>query len=149
METTVRNGLLATILAILVFSSIATAQIDSSPRIRLRSPAVVRGFIGGESHDSYVIRAVEGQTMIVQITWRREGKNGAGFEITDTPTYFDTESVSFGNTSDDGKRWTGVIPKTGDYYIHVVAYPTAHYKLTVVIDSSKNKSFRRSRTKRN
>ena len=43
----------------------------------------------------------------------------------------DRESVNFGVKSDGGKRWTGKIPKSGDYYVYVVAHPTAHYTLSV------------------
>src|SRR5687768_18265969 len=39
---------------------------------RLRNPATVRGTIGGESHDSYVIRARKGQMMTVRLSWREE-----------------------------------------------------------------------------
>jgi hypothetical protein len=39
---------------------------------RLRSPAIVRGFIGGESQDHYEIRARKGQTLAVSISWKRK-----------------------------------------------------------------------------
>ena len=139
-----RNSLLTTVIAIFVLSRLVLAQIDSTPRQRLRSPASVRGFIGGESHDSYVIHATKGHTMTVKISWRKEGDNRASFIITESPSFFENESVEFGKTSEDNRGWTGKIPRTGDYYIYVVAHPTAHYKLTVIIDSGKNKPFRRS-----
>jgi hypothetical protein len=103
---------------------------------RLRSPATVRGFIGGESHDSYVIRAREGQSMTVQISWRQAhdnelGDNHAEFFVSDLPNFDGGGQVKFGKESDKGKRWSGKIPKTGNYYIYVNAHPTAHYTLRV------------------
>jgi len=56
--------------SLLLVANIALAQEDKTPKKRLRSPAVVKGFIGGESHDSYVIRAPKGRSLIVQISWR-------------------------------------------------------------------------------
>jgi hypothetical protein len=102
---------------------------------RLRSPATVKGFIGGESHDSYVIRARQGQILTVQISWRPErhkemGDNRAEFSISESPD-FNGGQVTFGKESDKGKRWSGKIPKTGNYYIYVTAHPTAHYTLRV------------------
>ena len=104
---------------------------------RLRSPAIVRSFIGGESHDSYVIRARAGQLMAVQISWRRVhnevGDNHAEFFVSDSPEFSGDGEVKFGKTSNRGKRWRGKIPKTGNYYIYVVAHPTAHYTLRVTV----------------
>ena len=133
-----RNSLPATVIAILVIARLVSAQIDSTPARRLRSPASVRGFIGGESHDSYVIHAAKGQTMTVKISWRKEGDNRASFTITESRSFFEGEAVEFGKTSEDDRWWTGKIPKTADYYIYVVAHPTAHYKLTVIIDSARS-----------
>jgi len=41
--------------------------------------------------------------------------------------------VKFGRGSNGGKKWTGKAPSTGDYYIFVVAHPSAHYTLKVVV----------------
>ena len=105
---------------------------------RLRSPATVRGLIGGESHDSYVIRARKGQTMTVQISWRRErdnapGDNHAEFFVGELPNFDGNGLVKFGKESNEGKRWSGKIPKTRNYYIYVMAHPTAHYTLRVTV----------------
>ena len=110
---------------------VAGAQVEPSPARRLRRPATVRGFIGGESHDNYVIHARKGRIMTVRLSWRREGDNRAEFKVSESPDYFTGEPVKFGTESDDGKRWTGRIPRSGDYYIDVVAHPTAHYTLRV------------------
>ena len=77
------RSLLVVLPIILLAAAAIQAQPPETPAKRLKNPAVVRGFIGGESHDSYVIRAAKGKTMTVQISWRREGDNGAGFEITE------------------------------------------------------------------
>ncbi|MEP6706427.1 MAG: hypothetical protein ABJC05_02845 [Pyrinomonadaceae bacterium] len=121
---------LATITILLAVSP-SRAQDDTTPKKRLRSPATTRGLIGGESHDSYVIRARKGQTMTVRISWRREGDNNADFTVSESANFFGAEQVSFGSLSDGSRRWTGRIPKSRDYYIYVVAHPTAHYTLRV------------------
>ena len=113
---------------------VAQAQNDTTPKKRLRSPAIAKGFIGGESHDSYVIRARKGQTMTVQISWRRKDDNHAEFTISDSSNFFDAAQVPFGKVSDKGRRWSGKIPKTGNYYVYVVAHPTARYTLRVTIE---------------
>src|SRR6266550_3962475 len=121
--------LLLLLATILLAASPSRAQDDTTPKKRLRSPAVTRGVIGGESHDSYVIRARKGQTMTVRISWRPEGDNKADFTVSEAPSFFGAEQVGFGSLSADSKRWTGRIPKTRDYYVYVVAHPTAHYTL--------------------
>jgi hypothetical protein len=127
------NSLPASVIAIFVLSRLVLGQIDSTPKQRLQRRASVRGFVGGESHDSYVIHAAKGHTLTVKISWRKEGDNRASFIITESPSFFESEAVDFGKTLESGTRWTGKIPRTGDYYIYVVAHPTAHYKLTVVL----------------
>ena len=121
--------LLVALAILLLTANIAWGQVDTTPRKRLRSPSTVRGFIGGESHDSYVIRARKGQVLTVQISWRRENDNNAQFTISDSPDF--GGQVEFGKESNNGKRWSGRIPRTKDYYIYVIAHPTAHYTLRV------------------
>ena len=121
----------ALLLAFISLPAVANAsQAEIRPVFtkRLRSPATVRGFIGGESHDRYVIRVGKGKVLSVRLSWRREGDNRAQFGVTQSD---DRESVGFGMMSADGKFWTGKIPKSGDYYVYVVAHPTAHYTLFV------------------
>ena len=104
---------------------------------RLRSPATVRSVIGGESHDSYVIRGRKGQKMTVQISWRHEHNkdfgidNRAEFWVGELPDFNGDGAVEFGKESNGGKTWKGKIPQTGNYYIYVVAHPIAHYTLRV------------------
>jgi hypothetical protein len=104
---------------------------------RLRNPASVKGLIGGESHNSYVIRVRKGQTLTVQISWRHEhdenlGDNHAEFFVSDLPN-FASATFEFGKESNNGKRWSGRVPKTGDYYIYVNAHPTAYYTLRATV----------------
>src|SRR6266496_6006081 len=83
--------------ALLLTANIAAAQevTDTTPKKRLRSQAIVKGFIGGESHDSYVIRASKGRTMIVRISWRREGDNRADTHGSESHNFSDSEPVTF------------------------------------------------------
>lgn len=77
------------------------------------------------------MRAAKGKTLTVQLSWREEAGNRADFTVSDVPGFFGAELVNFGKESDDGKRWTGKIPKTGNYYIYVTAHPDARYILKV------------------
>ena len=106
---------------------------DPTPKQRLRSHSTVKGFIGGESHDSYVIRGRKGQTLNVQISWQHDGENHCEFTVSESPDGYSGEPVPFGSFSNGEKRWTGKIPMTREYYIYVVAYPSAHYKLRVTL----------------
>src|ERR1041384_591870 len=103
--------LLVTLATLLLAANIAWAQEYTR---RLRSPATARGVIGGESHDSYVIRARKGQIMTVQISWRREhdnelGDNHAEFFVGELPNFDGGGQVKFGKESNKGKRWSGKI----------------------------------------
>src|SRR5215468_9268794 len=104
---------------------------------RLRNPATVKGFIGGESHNSYVIKVRKGQTLTVQISWKHEhdkelGDNHAEFFVSDLPDFGD-DALKFGKESHNGTRLSGKVPKTGNYYIYVMGHPTAYYTLRVTI----------------
>lgn len=69
----------------------------------------------------------------VRIFWKRVEENRAEFTVSDSPDFFSGAPVSFGKASDKGKRWKGVVPTTGPYYIYVVAHPIADYTLRVTI----------------
>lgn len=109
----------------------ASAQRDGTPKKRLAIPATARGFIGGEAHDSYVVRARRGRTLVVEISWRKDGDNRAEFTVSRGTNFYNASAVRFGRTTNGGKRWTGKIAQTGNYYIYVVGYPTARYTLRV------------------
>ena len=129
------------LVALATLSLAADFALAQEYAVRLRNPGTARGFVGGESHDTYVIRARKGQTMTVQISWRRErnneqgqnnGNNHAEFWVGESPD-FDGDKVVLGKESSEGKRWSCRIPKPGNYYIHVSAYPAAHYTLSVTV----------------
>ncbi len=119
----------------IILSAIAagnvSAQRDRTPKKRLAIPATARGTIGGESHDSYVVRAQRGKTLVVQISWQKDGDNRAEFSISRSANFFSASPVNFGTESSGGKVWTGKIPQTGNYYIYVTGFPTARYTLRV------------------
>jgi hypothetical protein len=116
-----------------VSDDVAMSQVETTTPRRLRSPATVRGFIGGESHDGYVVRARKGQVLTVRLSWRSEGYNRASLVVRESPDYYSGEPAKFGSESNDGQRWTGSVPRTGDYYVYVVAHPSAHYTLKVSV----------------
>ena len=93
----------------------------------------MRGFIGGESHDGYVVHARKGQILTVRLSWRREGENRASLAVSQSPDFYSGELAKFGAESDDGQRWAGRVPRTGDYYVYVVAHPSARYTLKVSV----------------
>ena len=129
-----RPRLLLSVAAVLMLiAATAAAQDDTTPKKRLKSPQTVKGFIGGESHDSYVIRAARGHVLTIELSWRREGDNNAGFTISESPDFFGAEPVGFGEVSGNATGWHGKIPKTRDYYIYIVGHPVAHYTLKVRI----------------
>jgi len=126
------SGLLTLALIISIAAllpSLAAGQAAPKPK-RLHAPATVRGLIGGESHDAYVVRVPKGRSLTVEISWRSEDNNTASFSVGKSP---DFEPVTFGKESADGKKWVGKVPQTGDYFIEVVAHPSAHYVLKVTI----------------
>lgn len=91
----------------------------------------MRGFIGGESHDGYVVRARKGQILTARLSWRREGENRASLAVSQSPDFYSGEAATFGTEYDHGRRWSGRVPRTGDYYVYVVAHPSARYTLKV------------------
>jgi len=109
--------------------TVSARQTEPKPK-RLHAPATVRGLTGGEGHEAYVIRVPKGRLLTVEISWRSEDNNTASFGV---GTNAEFEPVTFGKESADGKKWSGRVPRTGDYFIEVVAHPRAHYALKVTI----------------
>jgi len=105
----------------------ALAQPQAKPK-RIRAPATIRGLVGGEANDTYVVHVPKGRVLMVQISWKKEDDNTASFSVTDSR---DGGTISFGQESAGGRKWAGRVPKTGDYFIEVVAHPAAHYVLKV------------------
>lgn len=118
-------------LIFLIASTTADAQRERP--VRIHSPATVHGFIGGESQNSYVMRARKGRTLTVRISWRHEDNNHAELSISRGRTFENSEPVKFGRQSNQGRSWTGKIPNSADYFISVVANPSAHYTIRVVL----------------
>jgi hypothetical protein len=112
-------------------ATLAWTQEDTIPKKRLHIPAVAIGFVGGESHDTYVIHAQKGSTVSVDISWQRSEGDRAQFTVSESPNFFNSEPVIFGSESRQGRHWSGQVPAAGDYYIYVVAHPSAHYTLRV------------------
>ena len=123
-------AILAVILSMIAAENVS-AQRDRTPKKRISIPSAVRGYIGGEAHDSYVVRARRGRVLVVEISWRKDGDNRAEFTVSRGSNFFNKSPVKFGKETNGGKKWSGKIPQTGDYYIYVVAHPTARYTLRV------------------
>ena len=126
------SGLISLAVSISIVALLPTAsagQTEPKPK-RLHAPATVRGLTGGEGHEAYVIRVPKGRSLSVEISWRSEDNNTASFGV---GTNADFEPVTFGKESADGKKWSGRVPRTADYFIEVMAHPRAHYVLKVAI----------------
>lgn len=109
------------------------AQTDSVKKKRLSNSAMVEGSVGGESHDSYVIRIRKNRTLSVQISWQGRGDHRAHFVVSKSADFYEGDLTEGGRETYDGKNWTGKVPATGDYYIYVTAHPDAQYKLKVSV----------------
>lgn len=118
--------LIATVAFALLLTNVAVAQDQEAAGICFSGKtAVMRGFIGGEAHDSYEFHVKAGRKVTVTIT--SQG-NRASFSVGKEEF---GEPVSFGKDSNKGRTWTGTIPETGVYFISVVAHPQARYTLRV------------------
>ncbi len=113
------------------FSS-TSPKADAVEKVRLKNPATVKGTIGGESHDSYVIRVRKNQTLTVQITWEEKGDYAAQFVVSRSDDFFAGDVIR-GISTYNEKNWYSKIKKTGDYYIYVTGHPVANYTLKVSV----------------
>ena len=120
--------------AAVLFVSSASAQTptDTVKKVRLKNPATVTGTIGGESHDSYVIKVRKNQTLKVQITWKEKGDRVAHFIVSRSDNFFEGDVIR-GISTYNEKNWYSKIKRTGDYYIYVTAHPVANYTLKVSV----------------
>src|SRR4051812_1968801 len=121
MRLTVTHSL--RLLLLLVLATGVFTQPRTKPK-RVQAPATIRGLVGGEANDTYVVQVRKGRQLTVEISWKKEDDNTASFSVTDSR---DGGTISFGKESDGGRKWTGKVPRTGDYFIEVVAHPSAHY----------------------
>jgi ketosteroid isomerase-like protein len=113
-----------------VLAAIAAGALGAESHQRLRG-RVVKGSVGGEAHDGYVIRVQKGQRLSVDLSWVAVDDNTASFSVSESPDFFSAEQVSFGAFSGDSKHWSGTAPASKDYYVYVVAHPAADYALDV------------------
>jgi hypothetical protein len=86
---------------------------------------IVRGFIGGEAHDSYEFHVRAGRKVTIRVTSTR---NRADLTVSTSEI---GEPVSFGKQAAGGRTWSATIPETGIYFISITAHPTARYTLRV------------------
>lgn len=129
--TKIGLNVFAALILLLTIGS-AQAQTDSVEKVRLKNPATVTGEIGGESHDSYVIRVRKNQTLTVQITWKEKGDYTAHFVVSRSADFFAGDVIR-GISTYNEKNWHSKIKKTGDYYIYVTGHPVANYTLKVSV----------------
>jgi hypothetical protein len=71
--------------------------------------------------------------LTVQISWQTTDGNRAEFTVSQSANFFNAVPVPFGATAEEGKRWSGRIPRTGNYYIYAVGHPVANYTLRVAL----------------
>ena len=126
--------ILIVLTTLLSAANMTWAQEETKPKLRLRNSTTAKGFIGGEAHESYVIRVRKGRTLTARISWKLVDDNRAEFTVSDSPGFYNGGQLPFGKWSENGRRWSGKVPTTGDYYIYVVAHPTAHYQLRVSVN---------------
>jgi hypothetical protein len=110
------------LMLVLLLSGFSQAQETRAKR--LIGSVKVQGFVGGESHDAYVIRVEKGQILKVQVT---AAQNQASLTVAQTAVFESAEPVRFGVSS--SQRFVGKVLQSGDYYLYVVAYPSADYQL--------------------
>ena len=129
--------IIAILISIMLLQSPSFAQTDMTPKKHLVGARLVRGTIGGESHDSYVIHLRKGQTLRLELFWKLEKLNGqqnsASFTLSESANFFQSEPLNFGTLSSGGRVWVGKAPKTTDYHIYILGYPVADYALKVQV----------------
>ena len=117
---------------LLLTAGSARTQTDSVEKVRLKNPATVKGTIGGESHDGYVIHVRKNQTLKVQINWKEKGDYAAQFVVSRSHDFFAGDVIR-GISTYNKKNRHSKIKKTGDYYIYVTGHPIANYTLKVSV----------------
>ena len=119
----VKPLLLFTVLLFFAKTLYAQDEPLSSKRVYPVSlPIEVSNTVGGTYLDSYVVHLDKGQELHVQVENKTDHSK----------VYFDTVLAGtesrFGSDSSEDSR-SGVVPKSGDYEIRLIAYPAANYKL--------------------
>ena len=80
------------------------AQQETHPAHPLQSPASVKGTVGGEAHDSYIVQARKGQALAARISWQRTAGNHAEFSVSESPDVYSSTPIAFGHSSSAGTR---------------------------------------------
>jgi hypothetical protein len=75
-ERVIHSLWVALVLGILATS--AFTQPLPKPK-RLHAPATIRGLVGGEANDTYVMHVRKGKVFTVEISWKKEDDNTASF----------------------------------------------------------------------
>jgi putative chitinase len=88
---------------------------------------VVKGNVGGESHEVFITHFQKGSKVRLEMD---AGESGAGFSVANHAF----ESIDFGDSSNEGQIWTATIPKSGPFYIDVVAFPGGDYELKITVE---------------
>jgi hypothetical protein len=114
---------------LLLFANTLYAQDEplASKRVYPVSlPIEVSNTVGGTHVDSYVVQLKKGQELQVQVENKTEHSK-VSFDV----VLAETEK-RFGSDLSENS-WSGVVPKSGDYEIRLIAYPAANYKLRVYL----------------
>ena len=118
----------------------ASAQNDSTLKIKLRSGVAVSGVVGGEGHTSYVIRVSKGQTINVLISRRVPKGGNFNLTVSRSANFFEAGQVKFGKETSGRNqlRWTGKVPADGNYYFYLTGFApndpnVIRYRLTATI----------------
>jgi hypothetical protein len=91
----------------------------------------VKGYIGGEAHDSYSIDLAAGRKMRITVS---SAQGRADFTVSASADFTEGEPVKFGEYTKGKKVWSGVIPAARSYFIFVTAHPDAKYTLRVEVE---------------
>jgi len=123
-------------LLLLVSSSVALAQRGGGKAEPLRiefkrgiSSATISGTVRGSEEAEYVLSAKKGQRLIIKLT--SVPVKSSVFQL------LGEDNDTLGLEYDANFSYSGVLPKTGDYFINVrrptEAKGTSRYKLTVTV----------------
>ena len=124
-----KHSLILIFTVLLLFSTTLYAQDEplASRRVYpISLPIEISNTVGGTNVDIYVVHLKKGQKLHVQVENNTDNSK----------VYFDTVPAGterrFGSDSSENS-WSGLVPKSGDYEIRLVAYPAANYKLLVYL----------------
>ncbi len=136
MKLHLKNVLGALAITLLIVS-FASAQEDT-PKQKLRSGVWIKGAVGGEAHQGYVIYARKGQTITLQISRRLPKGGNFNLTVSRKANFFEAEGVKFGKETSNQRflRWTGKATASGNYYFYLTGYNPndpfiTNYKLMV------------------